>query len=189
MDVWRAQREDLGLKWAMEACRLWEVSFSKGEEEPPLVERAVAFLARERVSRGMVEGSEVFHLVTGSGKLDAVAWSFIREVAIEGFGEPVPILALAGVCSSLEARGRGFGAAVVRDAFSRVGPEVEWSLFQTGVPRFYQKLGAELVTNRFVNSLSEKDVEANPWWDEHVMVYRSGRKWPDGRVDMLGEAY
>ena len=82
------------------------------------------------------------------------------------------------------------GRNVAGWAFEKAGqPGLEVVLFQTGVPGFYEKLGARCVSNRFVNSTNSEDPEVNPWWDEHIMIYPSTCDWPEGTIDLLGPGY
>ena len=100
------------------------------------------------------------------------------------------VLALAGVVCSPAHRGNGHGVAVVTDAFSRMDEQgLKLSLFQTEIPEFYEKLGSKRVQNRFVNSKNDDDPEANPWWNDFVMVYRADCDWEEGPVDLLGTGY
>jgi len=103
----------------------------------------------------------------------------------------ITVLALAQVCSDPDRRGERLGQAVVRAVFDLVdhGPFAH-SLFQTShrVRPFYEKLGACLVTNRIVNSLSETPY-ANPFWDEVVMRYPAAKRWPEGDIDLCGPGY
>jgi predicted N-acetyltransferase YhbS len=68
--------------------------------------------------------------------------------------------ALAAVCVHPDNRGRGWGAAVVRAAFDFL-PEMGASiaLFQTGVPRFYEKLSARQIANRFYDGSRTDSLE------------------------------
>ena len=52
-----------------------------------------------------------------------------------------------------------------------------------------EKLGARCVSNRFVNSTNTEAPEANPWWDEHVMIFPDTYDWPDGTIDLPGPGY
>lgn len=103
----------------------------------------------------------------------------------------IVVAGLSRVCSDPELRGQGLGVQVVMPIFELVDRQVfEFSLFQTTplVRSFYERLGACVVTNRFVNSLGASP-DANPFWDEVVMRYPSDRDWPSGIVDLLGPAY
>lgn len=94
--------------------------------------------------------------------------------------------ALAAVCVHPDHRGRGWGEAVVRAAFDFL-PEIGVSvaLFQTGVPHFYQKLGACVINNRFFNGENSQ----NPFWDTCEMIYPASFAWPDGPIDLNGPGY
>jgi len=99
------------------------------------------------------------------------------------------VLALAGVKTHPDFRLRGHGAAVVRAAFQHVDNGAFCaSLFQTGVPGFYEKLGCRCVGNVFTNRLAENPA-ATPWWDKHCMVYPAAYTWPEGPVDLIGPAW
>jgi predicted N-acetyltransferase YhbS len=101
------------------------------------------------------------------------------------------VVALSLVATDPEARGRKLGQAVVRAVFDLVdhGP-FQHSLFQTShqVRPFYEKLGAGLVTNRFINSLAD-DPTKNPFWDEVVMRYPAAKHWPKGKIDLRGPGW
>ena len=101
----------------------------------------------------------------------------------------VRVLALAGVCSDPSRRGQGLGLAVVNAAFEKLSRDRPVSLFQTGVPQFYEKLGGRIVDNRFVNLLDTTEPQANPWWDEHVMIVPGNQAWPTGKIDLNGAGY
>jgi hypothetical protein len=88
-------------------------------------------------------------------------------------------------------RGRGLGSAVVGSAFGLVDEGLfEAALFQTrrAVQPFYERLGAGIADNRFVNSLGE-DPERNPFWNEVVLRYPASAPWPEGTIDLMGLAY
>lgn len=122
-------------------------------------------------------------------QLVAHARTFIRKVFVEE--QLIQVLALATVCSDPDLRGKGLGAEVTRAAFQLVG-QTDWpgvSLFQTPVPKFYEKLNSRTVDNRFVNRLNEKDPDANPWRDDIIMIYPSEYEWPAGIVNLNGPDY
>ena len=99
-------------------------------------------------------------------------------------------MALAGVCVHPNCRGGGLGAMIARSAFERVDNQLfPISLFQTGVPDFYLKLGARVIDNRFVNSKNKAAPNENPWWDTHVMIYPSSYGWTEGTIDLNGPGY
>jgi ribosomal protein S18 acetylase RimI-like enzyme len=120
------------------------------------------------------------HACRVDGRVAAVARSFVRVIAASD--QRFPVLALAGVACDPRLRHRGLGSAVVRTAFARLTAEVPSSLFQTGVPAFYERLGAHCVGNDFVNSADADRV----WWNPHVMIYPAAMPWPTGRIDLLG---
>jgi predicted N-acetyltransferase YhbS len=99
---------------------------------------------------------------------------------------PLAVGALAGVCVHPNYRGRRWGEAVVRAAFDFL-PElgVSVSLFQTGVPRFYEKLGGRVISNRFFNG----DSVENPFWDSCEMIFPASFDWPEGPIDLNGPGY
>lgn len=98
--------------------------------------------------------------------------------------------ALAGVCCHPNWRNRGLGRDVVRATFARVDEgQFSVSFFQTGVPGFYEKIGARLVHNRCFNSFNAEDPTGNPWWEPHLMVYPALYPWPDGEIDLLGRGW
>lgn len=100
------------------------------------------------------------------------------------------VMALGGVCVAKDHRQHGLGAAVVRACFARVDAgEFPVALFQTGVPRFYENLGARQVSNPFINSLNTEAPGAIPWWDPYIMIYPVTACWPDGVIDLVGPAF
>lgn len=107
---------------------------------------------------------------------------------------PLDVMALAAVCCMPARRGEGLGALVVSEAFKEVNAgRYPVSLFQTGVPKFYEKLGARLVENTFVNSLYDPaDRHGSPdapWWEPHVMIFPATYDWPLGTIDLLGAGF
>lgn len=105
----------------------------------------------------------------------------------------INVVALAGVCSEASRRGEGLGLAVVKAAFERINAQRPVSLFQTGVPQFYEKLGGRIVDNQFVNLLNEDEPLANPWRDEQAMIVPGicdqQFEWPNGKIDLNGPGY
>ncbi|MBK8475348.1 MAG: GNAT family N-acetyltransferase [Opitutaceae bacterium] len=136
------------------------------------------------------EGREVF-IVWDRAAPIATAMVFPREIMTSRGA--LRVLALAGVCTAPECRGRGFGAAVVRAAFAQVDRGAfSVALFQTAVPDFYAKLGARTVSNAFVNSRyrpGDRGSAEHPWWDPNVMIYPAAFRWPEGPIDLLGEGF
>lgn len=103
--------------------------------------------------------------------------------------QSINVLALAAVCTDHNHRGAGLGVAVAKAAFGQISDRRPVSLFQTGVPKFYEKLGGRIVSNPFVNLLNEENSQANPWWDVEVMIVPGSFGWPDGKIDMNGAGY
>ncbi len=100
------------------------------------------------------------------------------------------IAGLARVCSDPDYRGQGLGELVVKEVFKLVDDGTfPFSLFQTNsrVQPFYEKLGACVVQNRILNTLTQ-DLHP-PFWDELVMRYPKDRDWPDGDIDLQGPGY
>ncbi len=111
------------------------------------------------------------------------------------------VMALGGVCVDPALRGKRLGRRVVEAAFSFAGNNVDRNaydicLFQTSfrVQPFYEKLGCRRVENRFVNSLAGTDLtpeelKRSVFWDDVVMIYPAAAEWPEGDIDLLGNAY
>ena len=122
------------------------------------------------------------------GQLLAHAAIFPRRIRHTD-GE-LEVMALAHVCVAPDRRGEGLGARIVRAAFGEVDRgRFALSLFQTGIPDFYRRLGAVPVDNPFHNRLSEHGPAARPWWSPCVMIYPRHPAWPRGPVDLNGPAY
>ena len=128
-------------------------------------------------------------LILDDGILVAHAETFLRKLILED-GVSISVMALASVCTKPESRGRGFGRIVAVEALKRVDlHEFPVALFQTDVPGFYQKLGARIVQNRFVNRLNTWEPELSPWWCRDVMIYPKQAKWYPGIIDLNGFGY
>lgn len=152
-------------------------------EPMPVGERAV--LIRER---GQTDDSEVFTIWQDEQAI-AHARLFGREI-ITPQG-PLLVAALAAVCVLPQLQGKGVGRRIVEEAFSRVdGKTYSVCLFQTGVPGFYEKLGARLVENRFFDSTNSQAPDANPWQPaSQIMIYPAPFVWPEGPIDLRGYGY
>jgi predicted N-acetyltransferase YhbS len=141
-------------------------------------------------SRWVREEREILVVWVGETPV-ATALFFPREIMTADGA--LRVMALAGVCSAPEFRGRGLGAAVVRAALAQVDRGAFGvALYQTGVPEFYEKLGARRVGNSFANSYFQPGnlgSAEQPWWDPYVMIYPAGYSWPEGPIDLLGEGY
>lgn len=104
---------------------------------------------------------------------------------------PITVLALARVCTTPEVRGQHLGEAMARAAFSLVDNGVfPFSLFQTtdNVKAFYDRLGAVVIHNRFVDSTAQ-DPTASPWWSPVIMRYPAKPGWPEGEIDLRGPGW
>jgi len=123
----------------------------------------------------------VWHFVREGEAILAMARTFRRVVADES-GRAFPVLALAGVCTHPEHRKRGLGRAVVLAAWERIGTDLPVCYFQTGVPAFYEGLGARQVTNRLFDTTGA----AKLFWDPFAMIYPAEVSWPDGGIDLRG---
>ena len=129
--------------------------------------------------------------VENKGRIVATAEGFKRIVRTER-GE-LRVLALASVCTLPECRGMGLGQRAVRTILKQVDDgRFPLALWQTGVPQFYEKMGAVEVFNQFVNRRHPTNPDRNPFWDAHRMIYVHGGGlggWPDGIIDLNGLGY
>lgn len=126
---------------------------------------------------------------------------FAMDDGLQGYAEifprtiftqegPLQIWGLGSVCVDANCRGAGIGRKVVEACFAEVDQkENAVSLFQTGVPGFYEKLNCKEVGNQFTNSKDPEHPDKNPFWDDHVMIYPSEHTWPDGPIDLNGKGY
>ena len=101
---------------------------------------------------------------------------------------------LLDVATDPATRGQGLrlGQRVVRAAWAALehDPSLHCCLFQTDEARgFYEKLGARVVSNRFVNKLDPVEPEASPFEEPVVMIYPAAAAWPDGEVDLRGPGW
>ena len=132
--------------------------------------------------------NKVCHFIIEEDKVIGYAESFPRKITTSK-GERT-ILGLGAVCVDTAQRGRGLGALVVTQAFNRLPEgEIDTCLFQTGVPQFYKKLNCRLINNQIVNSLNQEKPEANPFWDDYIMIFPKEISWPEGKIDLLGKGY
>jgi predicted N-acetyltransferase YhbS len=151
--------------------------------------RTQELFTRWKDYRGPEEQHPRSFLVREGGRVIAHASFDPRTIGTEQ-GD-LTVSTLARVCTDPVARGRKLGQAVVRRAFDVVDQGAfPFALFQTGldIQRFYEKLGAVRIHNRFVNSLAE-DPDADPWWNPVIMRYPSGPGWPDGTIDLRGPGW
>ena len=125
-----------------------------------------------------------WHLVHDEGKLVAMSRTFRRVVATES-GQHFPVLALANVCVHPEFRGRSHGRQAVQMAWARLSAELPLSFYQSGVPAFYERLGARLVPNRIYDSTGADCA----FWEPHAMIYPANASWPGEAIDLLGRGW
>ncbi len=119
-----------------------------------------------------------------------VANAHIFERTIRAGESPLPITALASVCTRADQRGSGFGRTIIEAVFAEMDAgRYPVCLFQTGVPGFYEKLGARRVESTFVNSRNPVMPQTNPFWDDIQMIYPGQGPWPDCVFDLCGPAY
>jgi GNAT superfamily N-acetyltransferase len=122
------------------------------------------------------------------GQVVAHASIFARDVHTEAGS--IRLGALSAVCTHPGYRGQGFGARVVRAAFDLIdNGTFPVSLWMTTVPVFYEKLGARIVENTWINRRSTENPLADPWPDEQKMIYPAGYDWPAGQIDLNGPPY
>lgn len=154
--------------------------------------------AREKFDRLMNRDGgrpEGFSVVRDGEALLATA--YVEERVIGTAKGDLPVMALGGVCSHPDARGRGFGAVAVRKVFEFVDDgKYPACLFQTSfkVEPFYLKLGGRRLTNRVCNSrslagLSPRAMRRQVFWDDVVMLYPAEFPLPDGDIDLNGPGY
>ncbi|MEM8737101.1 MAG: GNAT family N-acetyltransferase [Planctomycetota bacterium] len=138
---------------------------------------------------GSADAPRRFAVRDAEGRWLANAATLSREINTPR--GPRFVYGLLDVATAPEARGLGLGVHVVRAVFDRVRQHPgSVSLFQTGPAKgFYEKLGARVVTNRFVNSAHPTEPDANPFTDQAVMLYPADADWPAGQVDLLGPGY
>ncbi|MCP4120843.1 MAG: GNAT family N-acetyltransferase [Bacteroidetes bacterium] len=131
---------------------------------------------------------EVFILTDGD---EILAHAEIFPRVINTTQGEMEIMGLASVCSPPDRRGEGFGRKIVLEAFKSIdNGRFNVTLFQTGVPEFYEKLGAIRIGNSCVNSLAKGGIDRSPWWNPYTMIYPGNyTNWPEGEIDLLGKGY
>jgi len=180
--------QELRPKLLLQMHQLWSTIWNDRNEPIPTEDQSDALWKDWNQNGRPME--EHFHCIHIEDRLIALARTFYREVLMPDKTR-LQVLALAGVCSHPDFRNLGLGVKVVRAAFERTQKEpVSCCLFQTGVPGFYKKLGAQEVSNNFVNSHDNEYPTQNPWREPHVMIYPQITDWPNqGKVDLQGKAY
>ena len=131
-------------------------------------------------------GALHFFRLSSDGRMLCHALLFARDMSSEGTTFRVGYL--AGVCVRPKLRGQGWGREVVLAAFDALPMIAPVALFQTGVPEFYEKLGARRVHNCFVNAAS-LEPEQNPFWDADAMIYPAAFDWPESTIDIGGAGF
>ncbi|MDF2439641.1 MAG: hypothetical protein JWN98_625 [Abditibacteriota bacterium] len=145
---------------------------------PPDIQRTIEGWQAQSTAHFRIEQSEV------------LAYARLFPRVITSTQGPLTVGALAAVCVHPDYRGQGWGAEVVRAAFAFL-PEMgaTIALFQTGVPHFYEKLGARRITNCFYNGTRADLRNKSPWWDPYVMIYPATFAFPEGDIDLGGGGF
>lgn len=132
---------------------------------------------------------------------DAQAWAASAESLVAGAEifprtfyhvatrEPIPVWALASVCTHPEQQGNGYGRQVVQAVFDYTTKSGKVCAFQTDVPAFYDKLGCRAVNNPFTNSVKVEEERRRMWWCKAIMIHPPTALWPEGELDLNGPAY
>lgn len=127
-------------------------------------------------------------VIRDGGRIVSQATVQAREIEIAG--RRYTVAGLGGVCTYMQYRGRGYGTAVVRAVFDLVDAgDFGFSLFQTGIAAYYEKLNCRCIPNPIVNSLNKKDPNARPFWDTYVMIYPARLQLPPDPIDLRGPGY
>ncbi len=157
-----------------EACAaLWEQVWPSADG-PDLATRLARIEATSNAT------SELrWHLVFDHDELVAAARTFRHAVTFGSSedGRDVrsqQIIALASVCTAPDRRGEGLGDSVAREALARASHDVP-ALFQSGVPEFYERLGARRITNEISTSLEG----ARSFHEPAAMIFAADAPWDD----------
>ena len=126
--VWPKPDKPVEYRTAANA-RTWVVDYTGPDDQAP---RSFLIRDRERV-------------IAHAASIPRIIGTTAGDMTIAG---------LCRVCTDPDFRGQGLGEFVVAEVFKLVDESVfPFSLFQTNqIQLFYEKLGACVVTNRFVNS-------------------------------------
>ncbi len=150
---------------------LWERVWPNPPEaaKPPREERVAA-------RYGSLEDHRI-HVVVEDGAVLAVARTFLQTVTAKSAGvdRDIDVVALASVCSHPDRRGEDLGNAVMTAAFDHVAEAARPSLFQTGVPNFYERFGSRIISNEVMTSA----VGEEAFTDEYVMIHPGDQDWDD----------
>ncbi len=174
---------ELATKMVALSQRIWPRDASPEEEARAEAEKARSF-------DGPADQAPMCYAIVENDEPIAIAYTFARQ--IETSGGLMTIMALAGVAVDEPYRGKGLGKQIVKAAFGRVDKGLfPFTIFQTGPQNksFYERLGCASVDNKVVNSLSEMDKDASPFWEDVILRYPATGDWPGGMIDLLGPGY
>ena len=163
--------------------RIWPRGDSPEDEVRAEAEKARSFA-------GPADRAPMCYAIVENDEPIAITYTFARQ--IQTTSGRMTIMALAGVAVGEAHRGKGLGKQIVKAAFERVDKGVfPFTIFQTEPHNksFYERLGCVSVDNKVVNSLSETDKDASPFWDEIILRYPAAGDWPGGVIDLLGPGY
>ena len=159
------------------ACAsIWEQVWPSADE-PDLAARL------RRIDASSALTSELrWHLVFDDEEVVAVARTFRHAVGLGGDAASArstsataqSVIALASVCTDPARRNEGLGETVALEALARASNDVP-ALFQTGVPEFYEKLGARRITNSIETSLEG----ARSFHEPAAMIFPATAPWDD----------
>lgn len=151
-------------------------------------EQVLESVKEEMAQRIGTPGEATSLIIWENGRPIAHAGYFRREIFTEAGA--IPVGALWGVCVAESHRGQGLGAQVVR-AYLNLMDQGEFpvGLWMTTRPGFYEKLGARMVQNPWVNHRDTETPNADPWPDEVKMIYPADYPWPAGVIDLNGPAF
>ena len=131
---------------------------------------------------------KICHCLHQDKELIGFAESF--PITIKIVNKEVEVMGIGDVCVYPEFRGKGLGASIVKSAFARIDAnQYPFCIFQTGVPRFYEKLGCKVIENKIINSNNQEDPNANPFWEEYAMIYPATFLWSSGTIDLLRSGF
>jgi predicted N-acetyltransferase YhbS len=145
-----------------------------------------SWLERYRRDRGSAFNKVI--LCREEGVLAGHAEIFGRRITAQG--REINNLALAKVCVRKESRGKQYGVKLVRSAFEYIhNGRFDCAVFQTKVPRFYDKIGCRAVDVPVINSQNMDAPEANPFWDPHILIYPGNFDLGSRPLDLRGPGY
>jgi GNAT superfamily N-acetyltransferase len=144
---------------------------------------------KKNISEYVRLGTDGHRFVIWEGEqIVAHANLFAREVHTERGS--IRLGALSAVCTHVDYRRRGLGTQVVRAAFDLVDHCIfPVALWMTTIPVFYEKLGARIIENSWINTQNTENPKADPWPEELKMIYPASYAWPAGQIDLKGPDY